>query len=95
MSTPQQIQLPPQMIQQLLRGPTSSQTPPDAVEILSRGTRMAFNIDALERVIEYDDGTCGILLKGCSAMIQVDQDYDSLLLAAKITPRQLHAGHNQ
>ena len=95
MSTPQQIQLPPQMIQQLLRGPTSPQKPPDVVEILSHGLRMALNLDSVERVFEHDDGTCGLLLKGVASFIEIDQSYDSFLLAAKIQPRQLHVEHNQ
>ena len=96
MSTPQQIQLPPQMIQQLLRGPTSPQKPPDVVEVLSHGMKMrlALNLDSVEQVIEYEN-TCGLLLKGSSAYLEIDMGYDEFLLAAKIQPRQLHVEHNQ
>ena len=89
-----EIQVPQHMVQQLLRGPTPAQKAPDVVEVFSNGTRFCFNMDAVERVIEHEDDTCGLVLKGYASVMQVDMKYDEFLYAAKIQPRQLYAQTN-
>jgi len=90
MSKPQQIQVPPQMLQQLLRGPTPAQKPPDVVEVMSHGERFCFNMDAVEVVLE-DGAGCKLKLKGDQHWAPVSMKYDEFLYAAKIQPRQLYA----
>ena len=89
----EKIQVPQHMLQQLLRGPTPAQKPPDVVEVISgRGGRLCFNLDAVEGVKEDTSGmACYLKLKGLEELIPIDMTYDKFLLAAKIHPRQLHA----
>jgi len=88
---PKEIQIPPQMMQQLLRGPTAPQKPPDVVEVMSGGERITFNMDAVESVREEShDLNCYVKLKFCEKPILVDMIYDEFLFAAKVQPRQLH-----
>ena len=81
------------MVQQLLRGPTPPQKPPDVVEIIcGDGKRMCFNMDAVERVVEdTQEGHCLVKLKGEESNVSVKMTYDEFLYATKIHPRQLYA----
>ena len=91
MNPPQQIQLPPQLLQQLLRGPTPEKQPPDVVEVMSNAQRICFNMDAVESVREdCEKLVCYVKLKFCEEPIKVDMVYDEFLFAGKVQPRQLH-----
>ncbi len=88
---PKEIQIPPAMMQQLLRGNVPQKQPPDVVEVMSGGERITFNMDAVESVREEsNDLNCYVKLKFCEEPILVDMVYDEFLFAAKVQPRQLH-----
>ena len=96
-----QLQIPQQMVQQLLRGPMPAQQPPDVVEVECEddarvGFRVCFNMDAVEKVMEGEDDstTCSLKLKGDDHWFTVRMTYDEFLHAAKVQPRQLYAQAN-
>jgi hypothetical protein len=91
MTQPQRLEIPPHLVQQLLRGPQPARKPPEAVEIITCGQRMCFNVDAVEKVLEEGE-QCSIYLKGDDSWIQVDDmSYDEFLRKINVTPRQLYA----
>ncbi len=88
---PKEIQIPPQMMQQLIRGNVPQKQAPDVVEVMSNAQRVTFNMDAVESVAEDSEKlTCYVKLKFCEEPIPVDMVYDEFLFAAKVQPRQLH-----
>ena len=96
----EKIQIPQHMLQQLLRGPTPAQKPPEVVEVkilteYGESGRLAFNIDSIEKVYETTSGPqidhehCVATLKGDKEVFVIDMPYEKFLQAIDVKPRRL------
>lgn len=89
---PQKIQIPNQLLQQMLGG-QRAERPPNVVEVLcGNGNRSCFNMDDVERIDEDNtqDDHCLIKLRGEEGQLSVQMTYDDFLLKANVQPKQLY-----
>lgn len=89
----QRLQIPAQMLQNLMRGPMQPDRPPDVVEVMTENQRLTFNADAVEKVrdrFDDDEPGCAIKLKGDTCWINITTPYDDFLKALSCEPRKLY-----